>query len=107
VHPATVFRAPTTSTVNDILPCQVPLLDDIADILGYEVAFYNIDASLPQQFWSLSYDAFTAPDLPNYIANVPPAPVDPTFSNRTRSLIVRPEHVQLGRRLRPLQHAGR
>lgn len=30
--------------VNDILPCQVPLLDEIADILGQDVAFYNIDA---------------------------------------------------------------
>jgi hypothetical protein len=82
------FSSPDHFDVNDILPCQVPLLDEIADILGYDVAFYNIDASLPQQFWSLSYDAFTAPGLPNYIADVPPAPVDPTFSNRTRSLIL-------------------
>jgi hypothetical protein len=82
------FSSPDHFDVNDILPCQVPLLDEIADILGYDVAFYNIDASLPQQYWSFSYDSFTAPGLPNYIANVPPAPVDPTFSNRTRSLIL-------------------
>lgn len=82
------FSSPDHFDVNDILPCQVPLLDEIADILGNDVAFYNIDASLPQQFWSLSYDAFTAPGLPNYIADVPPAPLDPTFSNRTRSLIL-------------------
>ena len=103
------FSSPDHFDVNDILPCQVPLLDEIADVLGYEVAFYNIDASLPQQFWSFAYDAFTAPGLPNYIANVPPSPVDPTFSNRTRSLIltmqnpVRPHengpdrYLQLGR----------
>ena len=82
------FSSPDHFDVNDILPCQVPLLDEIADILGADVAFYNIDANLPQQFWSFSYDGFTAPGLPNYIANVPPAPVDPTFSNRTRSLVL-------------------
>jgi hypothetical protein len=82
------FSSPDHFDVNDILPCQVPLLDEIADILGEDVAFYNIDANLPQQFWSFSYDGFTAPGLPNYIANVPPAPADPTFSNRTRSLVL-------------------
>jgi hypothetical protein len=82
------FSSPDHFDVDDVLPCQVPLLDEIADILGNDVAFYNIDASLPRQFWSLAYDSFTAPGLPNYIACAPPAPVDPTFSNRTRSLIL-------------------
>jgi hypothetical protein len=58
------FSSPDHFDVNDIVPCQVPLLDEIADILGNDVAFYNIDASLPQQFWSLSYDAFTSLDPP-------------------------------------------
>ena len=95
------FSSPDHFDVNDILPCQVPLLDEIADVLGADVAFYNIDTSLPQQFWSFAYDAFTGPGLPNYIANVPPSPVDPTFSNRTRSLIlnmqnpVRPQQLGL------------
>jgi hypothetical protein len=95
------FSSPDHFDVNDILPCQVPLLDEIADILGNDLAFYNIDATLPQQFWSLAYDSFTAPGLPNYIADVPPAPVDPTFSNRTRSLVlnmqnpVRPKQLGL------------
>jgi hypothetical protein len=82
------FSSPDHFDVNDILPSQVPLLDEIADILGADVAFYNIDAALPQQFWSFPYDGLTAPGLPNYIAGVPPAPADPTFSNRTRSLIL-------------------
>jgi hypothetical protein len=82
------FSSPDHFDVNDILPCQVPLLDEIAEILGNDVAYYNLDASLPQQFWSFSYDDFTAPGLPNYIADVPPAPVDPTFANRTRSLVL-------------------
>jgi hypothetical protein len=95
------FSSPDHFDVNDVLPSQVPWLDEIADILGWDVAFYNIDASLPRQFWSLTYDSFTAPGLANYIPNVPPAPVDPTFSNRTRSLIlslqnpVRPQQVGL------------
>jgi hypothetical protein len=36
----------------------------------------------------MAYDTFTAPGVPNYIPNVPPAPVDPNFTNRTRSLIL-------------------
>ena len=82
------FSSPDHFDVNDILPCQVPMLDEIAEILGYDVAFYNIDASLPQQFWTFANDSFTAPGLPNFIADVPPSPVDPTFSNRTRSLVL-------------------
>jgi hypothetical protein len=82
------FSSPDHFDANDVLPCQVPLLDEIADIFGWDVAFYNIDASLPQQYWSFTYDAFTAPGLPNYIPDVPPSPVDPTFSNRTRSLLL-------------------
>ena len=82
------FSSPDHFDVNDVLPSQVPLLDEIADILGWDVAFYNVDASLPRQFWSLTYDSFTAPGVPNYIPNVPPALVDPNFTNRTRSLIL-------------------
>ena len=36
----------------------------------------------------MTYDTFTAPGLPNFIANVPPSLADPTFTNRTRSLIL-------------------
>ena len=82
------FSSPDHFDVNDVLPSQVPLLDEIAEVLGNDVAFYDIDASLPAQFWSFSYDYFTAPGLPNYIADAPPAPVDPTFANRTRSLLL-------------------
>ncbi len=86
------FSSPDHFDVNDVLPSQVPLLDQVADLFGYEVAFYNTDLSLPRQYWSLTYDGLTAPGLPNYIANVPPAIVDPTFSNRTRSLLLNLEN---------------
>ena len=82
------FSSPDHFDVNDVLPSQVPLLEEVADIFGWDVAFYDMDASLPRQFWSLTYDSFTAPGLPNYLPNVPPSLVDPTFSNRTRSLIL-------------------
>ncbi|MFM0330068.1 RHS repeat domain-containing protein [Paraburkholderia strydomiana] len=82
------FSSPDHFDVNDVLPSQVPLLDQVADLYGYEVALYNTDLSLPRQYWSLTYDGLTAPGLPNYVANVPPAIVDPTFSNRTRSLLL-------------------
>jgi hypothetical protein len=86
------FSSPDHFDVNDVLPSQVPLLDQVADLYGYEVAFYNTDLSLPRQYWSLTYDGLTAPGLPNYIANVAPAIVDPTFSNRTRSLLLNLEN---------------
>jgi hypothetical protein len=82
------FSSPDHFDVNDILPSQVPLLDQVADLYGYEVAFYNTDLSLPRQYWSLTYDGLTGPGLPNYIPNVPPSVADPTFSNRTRSLLL-------------------
>ncbi|WP_434667423.1 hypothetical protein P5W99_38965 [Paraburkholderia sp. A3BS-1L] len=82
------FSSPDHFDVNDVLRSQVPLLDQVADIYGYEIAFYNTDLSLPRQYWSLTYDALTAPGLPNYIPNVPPSVADPTFSNRTRSLLL-------------------
>jgi hypothetical protein len=82
------FSSPDHFDVNDVLRSQVPLIDQVADIYGYEVAFYNTDISLPRQYWSLTYDAVTAPGLPNYIPNVPPSVADPTFSNRTRSLLL-------------------
>ncbi len=97
------FSSPDHFDVNDVLPSQLPLLEQITDVMGgdWDVAFYDTDVSLPRQFWSLTYDTFTAPGLPNFIANVPPAPADPTFSNRTRSLVlnlqnpVRPDGMNL------------
>jgi hypothetical protein len=82
------FSSPDHFDVNDILPSQVPLLDQVAVLYGVEVALYNTDLSLPRQYWSLTYDGLTAPGLPNYIPNVPPSVADPTFSNRTRSLLL-------------------
>jgi hypothetical protein len=82
------FSSPDHFDVNDVLRSQVPLIDQVANIYGYEVAFYNTDISLPRQYWSLTYDALTAPGLPNYIPTVPPSIADPTFSNRTRSLLL-------------------
>jgi len=82
------FSSPDHFDVHDVLRSQVPLLDQVADLLGYEVAFYDTDLSLPRQYWSLTYDGLTGPGLPNYITNVPPSIADPTFSNRTRSLLL-------------------
>ena len=82
------FSSPDHFDVNDVLPSQLPLLDQVANLYGYEVAFYNTDLSLPRQYWSLTYDGLTGPGLPNYITNVPPSITDPTFSNRTRSLLL-------------------
>jgi hypothetical protein len=93
-----VFSSPDHFDVNDVLPSQVPLLDQVANVMGFHQAFYDTDVSLPRQFWSMTYDTFTAAGLPNYIANVPPPSADPTFSNRTRSLI-----LSLQNPLRPTQ----
>jgi len=82
------FSSPDHFDVNDILPSQVPRLDFVANLLGNDVAFYNTDLSLPRQYWSLTYDALTASGLPNYIPSVPPSVADPTFNNRTRSLLL-------------------
>ena len=84
------FSSPDHFDVNDVLPSQVPLLEQIADTMGFDVAFFNTDVSLPRQFWSLTYDTFTAAGVPNFITNVPPSIVDPAFTNRTRSLILKP-----------------
>ena len=95
------FSSPDHFDVNDVLPSQVPLLEQIASVLGWDVALYDTDLSLPRQFWSMAYDTFTAPGLPNYIANVPPPIADPGFTNRTRSLVlslqnpVRPQQIGL------------
>ena len=95
------FASPDHFDVNDVLRSQVPLLEQIADVFGWDVALYDTDVSLPRQFWSLVYDTFTGPGLPNYIANVPPSIADPAFTNRTRSLIlslqndVRPQQLGL------------
>lgn len=91
------FSSPDHFDVNDVLPSQAPLLEQIADTMGFDVAYFNTDVSLPRQFWSMTYDAFTAPGLPNFILNVPPSIADPTFSNRFRSLILsmqNPVHPQ-------------
>ena len=83
------FSSPDHFDVNDVLPSQIPLLEEIAGVMpGLDVAFYNPDVSLPRQYWSLVYDSFTGPGLPNFIPNVPPSIVDPAFTNRTRSLIL-------------------
>ena len=95
------FSSPDHFDVNDVLPSQVPLLEQIAAIYGEDAAFFNADPSLPLQYWSFAYDSVTAPGLPNYIPNVPPSIVDPSFSNRTRSLVlslqnpVRPKELGL------------
>lgn len=84
------FSSPDHVDVNDVLPSQVPLLEQITGTMGeyWDISFYNADVSLPQQFWSFSYDTLTAAGIPNFIANVPPSQADPTFSNRTRSLVL-------------------
>jgi hypothetical protein len=84
------FSSPDHVDVNDVLPSQLPLLEQITGTMGqnWDVAFYNVDVSLPQQFWSFSYDTMTAAGVPDFIANVPPSQADPTFTNRTRSLVL-------------------
>ena len=82
------FSSPDHFDVNDVLPSQIPLLEQIAGAMGQDAAFYNPDVSLPRQYWSLVYDSFTSPGLPNFIPNVPPSIVDPAFTIRTRSLVL-------------------
>ena len=84
------FSSPDHFDVNDVLPANLPRLEQVTGAMGvfWDIAFYNLDISLPEQFWSLAYDSFTAPGLPNFIADVPPSEVDPAFTNRTRSLIL-------------------
>jgi hypothetical protein len=85
-----VFSSPDHFSVEDVLPSQVPLLEQIADLFGgsWNVSFYDVDVSLPRQFWSMAYDSFSAPGVPNFIPNVPPSVADPSFLNRTRSLVL-------------------
>ena len=85
-----MFSSPDHFDVNDILPSYGPQLEQVTNIMGqgWDFGFYNLDLSLPRQFWSLTYDAFTAASIPNFIPNVPPSLVDPTFTNRTRSLVL-------------------
>lgn len=84
------FSSPDHFDVNDVLPSHMPLLEQMTEVFGdnWDVSFYNEDLTLPRQFWSLAYDTFTVRGLPNYVSNVPPSIVDPTFNNRTRSLIL-------------------
>ena len=97
------FSSPDHVDVDDVLPSQLPLLEQIAGTMGgnWDVAFYNTDASLPRQYWNFSYDARTGPGLPNFLADTPPAPADPSYLNRTRSLLlnlqnpVRPKELGL------------
>ena len=57
------FSSPDHMDVDDILPSQLPLLEQVAATMGegWDVAFYNVDVSLPREFWSFSYDTLTAP----------------------------------------------
>jgi len=80
--------------VNDVLKSQLPLLEEIANNMQQDQAFFNTDLSLPRQYWSLTYDVFTAAGLPNYIATAPPSLIDPNFTNRTRSLILSLQNLQ-------------
>ncbi len=57
------FSSPDHFDVNDVLPSQVPLLDQIANIYGNNVAMFDTDLSLPRQYWSLTYDGLTGPGL--------------------------------------------
>ena len=84
------FSSPDHMDVNDVLPSELPLLEQVASTLGlgWDVAMYNVDVTLPREFWTFSYDTATAPSLPNFIPNVPPAPADPGFTNRTRSVLL-------------------
>ena len=83
------FSSPDHFDVNDVLPSQVPLLEQIADVMAAGTSRSTTSTSAcPASTGASSYDTFTAPGLPNYIPNVPPALVDPTFTNRTRSLIL-------------------
>jgi hypothetical protein len=94
------FSSPDHFDVNDVLPSQVPFLEQVSEAMGagWDMSFYNVDISVPRQFWSMAYDALTAPGLPNFISNVPPSQADPGFTNRTRSLILSLENV-----VRPVQ----
>ncbi len=84
------FSSPDHMDVNDVLPSELPLLEEVASTLGlgWDIAMYNVDVTLPREFWTFSFDTATAPSLPNFIPNVPPAPADPGFTNRTRSLLL-------------------
>ncbi len=85
-----MFSSADHFDVDDILPSYTPQLEYVTKIMGqgWDFGFYNVDLNLPRQYWSLTYDTFTAPSIPNYIPNVPPSIVDPTFTNRTRSLVL-------------------
>ncbi len=85
-----MFSSPDHFDVDDIRPSYIPQLEQVTNIMGqgWDFGFYNTDTDLPRQYWSLTYDTFTAPSLPNFIANTAPSAVDPTFTNRTRSLVL-------------------
>ena len=97
------FSSPDHFDVDDVLPSQEPLLEQITQSLGgdWDFAFYDVDISLPEQFWSFTYDGFTPPSVPNFVTDVPTPPADPLFANRTRSLLlnfensVRPQQLGL------------
>ena len=55
-----LFSSADHFDVNDVLPSQVPRLEQTADILNYDASFYNIDINLPRQYWNLTYDTFTS-----------------------------------------------
>jgi hypothetical protein len=83
-----VFSSPDHLNVNDIVPSPIPLLEQISKITGQDVAFDNSDLGLPRQYWTLTRDVFTGAGFPNFLPDIPPSPVDPTFSNRTPLLLL-------------------
>ncbi len=85
-----VFSSPDHFDVDDVLQSQTPLLEHIIATLGptWDLRFYNPDISLPEQFWTFTYDGLTASGVPNFVADVPTPRADPTFANRTRSLLL-------------------
>ena len=73
-----------------MLPSQVPLLEQIAGVMGRASTSPSTTptSACRASTGALSTTPSPRPGLPNYIPNVPPSLVDPTFTNRTRSLIL-------------------
>jgi hypothetical protein len=81
-----LFSSPDRFDVNDVLPSQVPRLEQMADILDYDASFYDIDLNLPRQYWNLTFDTFTSLGKSRIFGKLTAG--DLSFSNRTRSLIL-------------------
>ena len=80
------FSSPDHFDVNDVLPSQVPLLEQIAaGMPGLDVAFYNPDVSLPRQYWSLSTTPSPAPAFPtSFRMSLLPSSTPPSPTGRAR-----------------------